>query len=1277
MFVIRLALLLAGCLLLVQALAQQPADLKSSLESVPLLTMPRLDNEALRRAELAQRAPERPPRFAETFQVSVSPQTHGKWEHTGSGLAVWRLRVRSAGAHSLNLGFDQYRMPEGGALLLYTPDQSSVQGPFTPADNQEHAQLWTPIVEGDELIIEVQLPDTKIPELQLHLSSINHDFMGFAQMLSGSCNLDVICGAANGWAIVDRFRDIIQSVGLYALNGSTTCTGFLVNNTRNDCKPYFMTAFHCGVNANNAPSMVVYWNYQNSTCRQPGSPASGASGNGTLSTFTSGAVLRARFQATDFALVELTGQIPETANAYFAGWNRSNQTPQDTVIGIHHPSLEEKRISFEFNATYPGNWGAGSQNIPTGNHIIVPDWDIGTTEGGSSGSPLFNRRRQVVGQLHGGAAACGNDLYDSYGWLAFSWNGGGTPTSALRTWLDPDSTGVMEWDGRWARQCNFSVTPVIASLGVCAPDTARYTLVVSPNFEQPVSLSLNNVPPGAELSWSANPAMPGDTVRLIISNTAAITPGNYTMTLNASDSVHQSNSLLTLLVHVGMPTAPVLQTPEHQAQGVSLAPAFNWAAQQPGTRYQFQLARDAAFTQIVGNVNDLAGNGLNNQLLASGTTYYWRVRGSNLCGQGPWSEVRSFTTAVSVCSSRQATGLPIVIPSQGTPTINAVINYVAPGVVAGVKITGLDIRHTWVGDLRATLISPSGTAAVLFDRIGVPATANGCNGDDLFLSFEDAAPNTAQQLENMCNPSPPAASGNFQPLDAFTAFIGQTATGNWTLRINDLVNIDGGSLQAWRLEICTSLPHEARLFPAQTQFNLCTSDTLSFEMGIGTAFDSAGVELAVTGLPPGAQYAFGPASPVAPGQIVTVRIWGFPQPGNLSMTITAQTASGQTASAAIGATLRTTLPAAPLLSPVAGATAQPQNVTLVWGAVIGATGYRLRVARDSLFTQLVAEVTLPATSYNLQNLGLLTTYYWMVEVQNDCGWSAMAVPARFTTAGDLSLSATPTSISTCQSGGAVYTLSLGSGFLAPVTFVYNSTGAGTERPLLVFDTLDGQHIARVANLANLARGSYQITLQVVSADGATRTIGLGLTVETAPEFPVLTEPANNATLYTLTPTLAWSAAPGATSYLVEIARNELFTDLVIAQVTATPGFTPGQALAAGEYYWRVTARNDCGNATTAYNRFRLEPNSIYELGHMYVRIMPNPSPGQVFVQWSEPAPAGGTISICHINGQEIQRQAFEQGATRLAMHVEAYPPGVYLLRLQMGAHVLIHRVVRS
>ncbi|MBE5316080.1 MAG: proprotein convertase P-domain-containing protein [Xanthomonadales bacterium] len=69
------------------------------------------------------------------------------------------------------------------------------------------------------------------------------------------------------------------------------------------------------------------------------------------------------------------------------------------------------------------------------------DWDQGTTEGGSSGSGLWDQNKRLVGQLHGGSAACGNDLSDYYGRLSVSWNGGGSAATRLRDWLDPSGSG--------------------------------------------------------------------------------------------------------------------------------------------------------------------------------------------------------------------------------------------------------------------------------------------------------------------------------------------------------------------------------------------------------------------------------------------------------------------------------------------------------------------------------------------------------------------------------------------------------------------------------------------------------------------------------------------------------------------------------------------------------------------------------------------------------------------------------------------------------------------
>ncbi|HRD82155.1 MAG TPA: proprotein convertase P-domain-containing protein [Saprospiraceae bacterium] len=1253
--------------------AQSIAKLKTPLSEVPLIEMPRLDNETLRAEEMSQRAPGRAPRFAQRHPVSISPQTHGRWETTPSGIAVWRLRLRSAGALSLNLGFDQYVMPEGGHLFLFSPDQRNQLGPFTPSDNQAHAQLWTPVLNGDEMVIEVQVPVAKRNELQLHLESVNHDFLGFSQMLSGSCNLDVICGAADGWAIVDRYRDIIQSVGVYGLGGETFCTGFLINNARNDCAPLFMTANHCGVRDNNAATLVVYWNFQNSTCRQPNTPASGQPGNGQLNLFNTGSVLLARNTTSDFCLVELNNDVPAAADAFYAGWNISDQAPQDSVICIHHPSTDEKRISFEFNPTVIG--GTNGAANPSGNFIVVPDWDTGTTEGGSSGSPLFNRRKQVVGQLQGGAAACGNDSYDAFGWIYRSWTGGGATTNSLRPWLDPDNTGITEMDGRSARSCSFSIEALAANVELCAPQTAQYQLTVSENFTGPVTLSLSGTPAGAAAAFSVNPVMPGAATMLTISNTGGVAPGSYAMSVSGTDGTNTDMAALNLLINVGAPVAPVLQAPANAAIGASIAPTFTWQAQQAGTQYEFQIASDAAFNNIIAQNTGISANSTGGIALQPNTTYYWRVRGNNLCGEGPWSAAYSLTTALTLCAAPLAgTGLPITISAQGTPTINSTVTVSAPGTVASVKINGLDIRHTWVGDVRATLISPAGTSVVLFDQIGFPASSFGCDGDNLLLSFNDMAANTAAQLEATCNATPPAASGTFQPVNPLATFAGEPASGVWTMRIQDAASSDGGSLQAWSIEICTALPHEVSLYSAQSQFTLCASDTARIEFIVGTAFTNP-VNLTMTGLPAGTQYAFSP-QPAAAGQTVTAIVWGFTSSGNITASLQAE-AGAQTAAAPINFTVAPP-PAAPaLLAPTPGAVNVALNPTLTWGAVTGATSYRLWVATDTEFTNIVVNPTLSATSFNLNNLLNGTTYYWRVATQGACGWGQPGARQQFTTVPDLSMSASPMSVSICNTGQAVYTINLGPGFVPPLTFTFSSSGPSPVLPQLSFATNNGVHTASVTNEIQLLRGPYQLVITVADAMGNTNNTAALLIIETTPPFPTLSAPANNAVVMTPTPMMSWNTATGADEYRVEVARDETMMDIVATQVQTGTSWTPSQALVAGDYFWRVTAQNECGNATTAPFKFTVTPSAIHEVQGQRLMIDPNPTQGPVFVRLQHQASADWVASVYDLNGILVQKRVIARGETSAVLDLSAYPAGMYVLRLQSGEAVVTQQIVKQ
>ena len=87
---------------------------------------------------------------------------------------MWRLRVASPGAVSLNFGFTRYRMPPGGRLRVHAAEGGeSIGGPFTKADNEAQGELWTPIVSVGDAVIEVAVPAGREEELKLTLISVN------------------------------------------------------------------------------------------------------------------------------------------------------------------------------------------------------------------------------------------------------------------------------------------------------------------------------------------------------------------------------------------------------------------------------------------------------------------------------------------------------------------------------------------------------------------------------------------------------------------------------------------------------------------------------------------------------------------------------------------------------------------------------------------------------------------------------------------------------------------------------------------------------------------------------------------------------------------------------------------------------------------------------------------------------------------------------------------------------------------------------------------------
>jgi hypothetical protein len=394
------------------------------------------------------------------MKADLSPSNSGTWEELSGGDRVWRLRLHTPGALWTVVGLETFRPEPGARLFVYDPAGETVLGPYTSEDVRAHGQLWFPPIAGATVVLQLEWPaSASAIEPNLRVGTVSHGYKAWGQLgddggrpgdeelqasAAGACNVDVNCPAGDDWQ--DQKRGVVQLLS----GGSAICTGSLITNTAADCRPYVLTAAHCAA----GPSTTFRFNYERPGC-EGGSPP-------TDQTRT-GATVVASHATSDFTLLEMDEAPPESFAAFYNGWRRVSYIVRQST-GIHHPSGDVKKISHDDDRLLDGSyWGSS--------HWHVADWEVGTTERGSSGSPLFDSHGRIIGQLHGGTASCDGGGWDEYGKLSHSWSGGDTPSTRLRDWLDPLDTGAITADGLDAAACR-APQPDLRYAGHFADDTA-------------------------------------------------------------------------------------------------------------------------------------------------------------------------------------------------------------------------------------------------------------------------------------------------------------------------------------------------------------------------------------------------------------------------------------------------------------------------------------------------------------------------------------------------------------------------------------------------------------------------------------------------------------------------------------------------------------------------------------------------------------------------------------------------------------------------------------
>ncbi len=410
-----------------------------------------------------------PYRFAVNIPVNAGFDDSGTSEIRDDGTLVWRLTLKAPGALALTLYFDRFRLPAGGRLFVYNPKRTRLLGAFTDENNNELSTFATSLIAGDAITLEYNAPIALDPP-ELRVSEIAYAYRGISFPdapqtgfgASGKCQVNTACIEGIDWQ--KQKRSVVR---LEVKKGGSTlwCTGSLVNNTKNDGTPYVLTADHCGRFATtiDLSQWVFYFDYQSPVCENPTSEPVYRSITGSSLVAHGG---NAGSTGSDFYLVRLKNAIPDSFQAYYNGWNRETN-PSPSGVTIHHPEGDIKKISTYTVPLKAAYWPGCSALAHWRVVWSATENGHGTTEPGSSGSPLFDNQGRLVGTLTGGDSACDTNhisLPDYYGMFSYSWDKNGTDSaSVLKYWLDPIQSDVTTLNG-WALGIAIPDDPVEISL---------------------------------------------------------------------------------------------------------------------------------------------------------------------------------------------------------------------------------------------------------------------------------------------------------------------------------------------------------------------------------------------------------------------------------------------------------------------------------------------------------------------------------------------------------------------------------------------------------------------------------------------------------------------------------------------------------------------------------------------------------------------------------------------------------------------------------------------
>lgn len=400
-----------------------------------------------------------------------------------------------------------------------------------------------------------------------------------------------------------------------------------------------------------------------------------------------------------------------------------------------------------------------------------------------------------------------------------------------------------------AEQAVFTLEAGTRYAEACLPDVITVDLNSGSilDFANEITLSIDesSLPAGTVATLADASIMPGENSSLEIDLSNVNFTGRTDITVIAvAEGQDTARRVITLDLIDNDYSDLATTTPAEGTTGIILTTDFEWTSALNADTYDIQIGTSPTFAPQTIFLEDagLLGTSFSNSedFFASNTLYFWRIRPTNTCGDGEWLDPNSFRTVNSQCENFTKTE-SVTLPGTGPAFVRESKLFIEQqGVINDINIPNINVRYNFASTVKITLVSPAGTAVVLYDENCFGST------NRVDLGFDDDAP-----IAVVC---PPDDERVFIPNGSLATFNGEDTFGEWIMRVNvSETGGSAGSIESWQIEFCadvSAIAPERQINTATEVPPLGRNSIVKEKLRVtSTAYDTDGVTYTLTALP--------------------------------------------------------------------------------------------------------------------------------------------------------------------------------------------------------------------------------------------------------------------------------------------------------------------------------------------------------------------------------------------------------------------------------------------